>query len=285
MKRYWLVLLGAGLVLAAGQPPKTSTDKAPDKAPEKAPDKAAEKAAAEKQAEMLRATLLGKEKEFWEAWKRPDSITLRDLLVDGYEEIGRPGTTGRLDKAAAIKAAPEAIIKEYELKDPRVVPLGLSAALLTYRVTLTGQFGGKDLSAENFNVGALWVVRGAGEWLSQSRQWTPGEPTVAPPRVIEAFDANVIPSAIEYIYKEGGVLDNVRLRVSMQFRQGRLPPVEFYYGTWKPGEVKAVSLGFLAVGLNDVERIELDGSATQEGKPVILRATTRREQAPPTPNP
>ena len=113
MRPYWLILLAAGVVLAADPQPKTPPDKQPDKA------------AADKQAEALRELLTTRERQMWGAWKARDTAGVRDLMAEGYEEVGRPGSPGRLSKSD--RDAPEGFHDLFDL--PRALSEGFELTL------------------------------------------------------------------------------------------------------------------------------------------------------------
>ncbi len=74
------------------------------------------------------------------------------------------GSSGRLDKASATKefSGADCTIKSYALSDEWVRALGKGAALLTYKITVDGACGGKELPASSW--AASVFVRDGGKW-------------------------------------------------------------------------------------------------------------------------
>jgi hypothetical protein len=74
------------------------------------------------------------------------------------------GTAGKLDKRSATKEYTGAAceIKSYALSDERVSPRGKQAALITYKATVDGTCGGRQIPANSWAAGVY--VRDGSQW-------------------------------------------------------------------------------------------------------------------------
>jgi hypothetical protein len=220
------------------------------------------------------AQLTIQEKQIWDAWKTQNLGVLQSLLRDDYVQIAGPGPE-RMTKAAVLKALPQARITDYTLEDARLVQLNPDAAILTYKLTLKGQPEDKGLFANPAIVSSLWVRRGMA-WLSVFRQWTPLSKEASNVPRITTFETALTPASVRYLYKGTTKLEDIHAILTLGLDQGSVT-THTYWGTWEPGEIKEISLGFLAFGVATVQRVDLSGPATMAGKGVVIAATTRRD--------
>lgn len=102
--------------------------------------------------------LVALEKSAYEAWKTKDSKFWEPFLSDKF--VGY-GTTGKLDKAAAIKeySGTDCDVKSVAFSDEQMMPLGNDAALITYKVAVDGTCGGQKIPAQSWAAG-LYVREG-----------------------------------------------------------------------------------------------------------------------------
>ena len=224
--------------------------------------------------EQAELTIL--EKQIWEAWKNQNLSTLQSLLRDDYVQIAGPGPE-RMTKAAVLKAVPQTRITDYTLEDIGSVRVNPDTAILTYKLTLKGLPEDKGLFASPAYVSSLWTHRGMA-WLSVFRQWTPLSKEAAGPPPITSFETVLTANSVRYtyLYKGSTKLEDVQATLNIGLDQGSVTS-HTYWGTWEPGEFKEVNLGFLAFGVNSVQRIELSGTATMGGKKVTIATTSRRD--------
>ena len=222
--------------------------------------------------EQAELTIL--ENKIWEAWKNQTSSTLQSLLREDYVQIAGPGPE-RMTKEAVLKALPQTRITDYALDDIGFVPLNRDAAILTYKLTLKGLSEDKGVFASPAYVSAIWARRGMA-WLSIFRQWTPLSKEASGPPPITAFENALTANSVRFLYKGSTKLEDVHATLNIGLDQGSVTS-HTYWGTWEPGEIKEVNLGFLAFGVNSVQRIELSGIATMAGKKITIATTSRRD--------
>lgn len=224
----------------------------------------------------LRDALAAQEKRLWEALRKGDNEALRELLPPEYRETGGPAE-GRLNRADAVKRWGELRVSDSALDDFAAVGLGKDAAVLTYRARVKGNLGGQAAADLEYFVSSAWAKR-EDKWLCASRQWTPVA-KVEPRPVVEMFELELARDRLRCAYKGATALQDVRPELSLTFRDGgNLSQDLGYWGSWQPGEVKEVPLNFLAVGVEQIERADLGGRATLDGKSVSLSAVARRQK-------
>ncbi|MEO8042968.1 MAG: nuclear transport factor 2 family protein [Acidobacteriota bacterium] len=105
--------------------------------------------------------LMALEKSAYEAWKTKDAKFWDPFLSAKF--VGY-GSTGKLDRAAAIKeySGADCDIKSYTHSDEQMTPLGTDAALLTYKVAVDGTCGGHKVPANSWAAGVY--VREGDKW-------------------------------------------------------------------------------------------------------------------------
>ena len=108
-----------------------------------------------------RVALVMLEKSAYEAWKSKDAKFWDTFLSDKF--VGW-GSSGRLDKASATKeyTGTDCEIKSYALSDEQVSPIGTDAALITYKTTVSGTCGGRQVPANTWAAGVY--VRDGDNW-------------------------------------------------------------------------------------------------------------------------
>jgi hypothetical protein len=79
-----------------------------------------------------------------------------------------------------------------------------------------------------------------------------------------------------YRYTGKMKLENVQATLTIHLKDGEVTS-QSYWAIWDPGEVKEISLAFLAFGVGSVQRIELSGTATMAGKRVSLSNIALRD--------
>jgi hypothetical protein len=222
--------------------------------------------------ELAELTIL--EKQVWDAWKNQNQGILQSLLREDYVQISGPGPE-RMTKGAMLKALPQTRITDYTLEDVRLVQLNPEAAILTYKLTLKGLLADQGLFANPAYVTSIWAHKGMA-WLSVFRQWTPLSKGASSPPRITTFETALTPNSIRSLYKGTTKLEDIHATLNIALDQGSVTTHTFW-GSWEPGEIKEINLGFLAFGVATVQRIELSGSATMAGKQVLIAATSRRD--------
>jgi hypothetical protein len=117
-----------------------------------------EKAALE---ERTQAALLSRETSAYEAWKAKDARFWQSFLSDRF--VGW-GSSGRLDKASAIKEYPgtDCEIASYAISDAQMTPLGRDAALITHKTIVDGTCGGHKSPPGSWTATAY--VRDGNQW-------------------------------------------------------------------------------------------------------------------------
>jgi len=113
------------------------------------------------QAIPTKAALVTLEKSAYEAWKAKNAKFWGTFLSDNF--VGW-GSSGRLDKAAAIKeyTGSDCEIRSYAVSDEQVSPLGKDAALITHKATVDGTCNGQTLPAGSW-VASIYV-RDGNQW-------------------------------------------------------------------------------------------------------------------------
>jgi hypothetical protein len=214
------------------------------------------------------------EKQLWEAWKNQTLNTLQDLLRDDYVQISGPGPE-RMTRTAVLKAIPRARMTDYALDDARLVHINRDAAILTYRLMTKGVPDDKGFFPSPAYISSIWARQGIA-WVSVFRQWSPLNKEANGPLHSTSFEAALTTNSVRYLYKGTTKLEDVHASLNIALDRGSLAD-HTYWGTWEPGEIKEVSLGFLAFGVSSVQRMDLSGPATMAGKKVMIANTWRRD--------
>ncbi|QIE54342.1 nuclear transport factor 2 family protein [Pikeienuella piscinae] len=114
------------------------------------------------------ATLLDLERKVWEALRAGDAAADARLLAADFIGVYPSGVEGREGHAAQLAAGPT--VAAFEIREPKMIPLGDDAALLIY---LAGFHRPDEPETERgMYVSSLWRRRGAG-WANIFSQDTP----------------------------------------------------------------------------------------------------------------
>ncbi len=227
------------------------------------------------EADKLLAVLTGQEQQALVALRDRDAGALKRLLADDYHEVGFlvPGRRARADVLAGLA---NLRLSGYTPDDVRVVPLSKDAALLTYQITPMGSFKGKDLPAGPAYVSSAWAQRG-GRWVLAFRQATPAggpAPPVEKSEKAEGFEAEFRDTTLVCAYRGPAKLEDVNATLTVRLGDGGTLTYRRYWGSWQPDEVKDLRLTL--AGVANVERADLDVTATRGGKPYKGSVTVRR---------
>lgn len=270
MRTHFILLaLIAGLLIAADEPKKVDPKSEADK--KEADKKEAEKKEAEKkELEKLQAGLIGLEKQVLDVLQRGQAAGLERYLAPEYSQLGGPGADF-MEREEFLKNLVNLHLTGYVADEARMLRLCPEAAVLTYRLRLSGTYRGKDLPPNPLLVSATWVNRG-GVWVSVLRQLTP---MTMPMEAISAFEVLLTDYAIRYTYRGTEPLTDVQATLTIGLGTGSVT-AKRYWATWQPGETKEVPLDFLAVRASTIERIDLSATALLKDRRVLLSATSRR---------
>jgi hypothetical protein len=121
-------------------------------------------------ASLFEESLIAKEKEVWEAFKRKDANALKGLLAEGAYEIDDEGELST--KAHQISTLADLSLTEYMMEEIKVVPINKDAAIVRYKVMIKGSYKGKEFDPKWSFASAVWVNR-SGNWQNLLYQETP----------------------------------------------------------------------------------------------------------------
>jgi hypothetical protein len=117
----------------------------------------------------LKETLVGLEKQSWEAWKSHDGKFFQGFLSDDHVEVGFGGPSNKTSVVAGV-AGPACSVKSYTVDHFELTVLAPDAALLTYHAAQDTTCGGKPVPSPVW-VSSLYVKRGD-RWLNALYQQT-----------------------------------------------------------------------------------------------------------------
>jgi hypothetical protein len=119
---------------------------------------------------VLKETLVGLEKQSWEAWKNHDGKFFEEFLSDDHVEVGFGGPVG---KAAVVKtvAGTACDVKSYTVDKFELALFDSETALLTYHAAQDTTCGGKPVPSPVW-VSSLYSKRGD-RWLNVLYQQSP----------------------------------------------------------------------------------------------------------------
>jgi RNA polymerase sigma factor (sigma-70 family) len=110
----------------------------------------------------IKETVLALVKRIWEAHAKQDANTFKNLLADDF--VGLDINGGRYTKQGALNYVAQYRIVEYTLKDPEVILLNASSAIVTYEVSFTERSAdGKHLGGRTDHNSCAWARRN-GKW-------------------------------------------------------------------------------------------------------------------------
>jgi hypothetical protein len=112
-------------------------------------------------AASLEESLIAKEKEVWEAFKRKDASALKGLLADDAYEVDDEGEIST--KAQQIESLNDMNLTRYRMSDLKVVVINKDAAIVRYKVMIEGSYKGEEFVPNWSIASAVWVNR-AGKW-------------------------------------------------------------------------------------------------------------------------
>jgi ketosteroid isomerase-like protein len=138
-------------------------------------------------AEPAKVALMTLEKNAYEAWKSKDAKFWATFLSDKFAGWG---SSGKLDKASATKeyTGADCEIKSYALSDEQLSSLGKDAALITYKATVDGTWGGQQFPT-NSRAAAIYV-RDDGKWkLAFHAQAATVDPKATPAKPVDRQQA------------------------------------------------------------------------------------------------
>jgi hypothetical protein len=143
--------------------------------------------------------LMTLEKGGWEAWKNRDAKWTEENASDKYVGLG---TTGRMDKAAAVKSytTQKCEIKSYTLSDDQMQMVGPDVAVLTFKgaqdYTCDGKKGPANVWSASIYIreGDKWKAAFYAETPVVDPKAPPAKPT-APPKKDEAKKEGAKPDA------------------------------------------------------------------------------------------
>lgn len=111
-------------------------------------------------ADSLTPQLVAREKAELEALRRQDWTAYAAFLAPNYQEVGLEGYHTRSQALAAIK---QMRLSRYMIADARTISVTKDVAVITYRGTLIGTFGGAPMQTAPFSYHDVWVRDGS-EW-------------------------------------------------------------------------------------------------------------------------
>jgi hypothetical protein len=214
--------------------------------------------------QKLQAELMTQEIRLLEAFQHQDSKALQTLLAVDFLAI-RANPPVRLAKSDFLQGLSSFRLTGYSADNPRVLVADPNVSILTYQ-----------LSAPEMGrawVSTTWAQRG-GKWVVLL--WQETSIAGAAPGVLTTIEAILTPTGLRYRYDGSGTLEDIWATTSVTLTGGGRVAFHEYWGTWRPGEVKEVSLAALAFGTAAVQRVDFTGTATRQGKEVRLSVTSRR---------
>jgi Domain of unknown function (DUF4440) len=117
----------------------------------------------------LKETLVGLERQSWEAWKNHDGKFFQEFLSDDHVEVGFGGPT---NKATVVTGAAgtACTVKSYAVDHFELAMFDANTALLTYHAAQDTTCGGKAVPSPVW-ASSLYVKRGD-RWLNALYQQT-----------------------------------------------------------------------------------------------------------------
>jgi RNA polymerase sigma factor (sigma-70 family) len=110
----------------------------------------------------IKETVLALTKRICEAHTKHDVNTFKNLLADDF--VGLDINGGRYTKQDALNYVAQSRIVEYTLKDPEVILLNASSAIVSYEVSFTERSAdGKHLGGRTDHNSTAWALRD-GKW-------------------------------------------------------------------------------------------------------------------------
>lgn len=119
--------------------------------------------------DALKATLVGLEKQSWEAWQNHDGKFFEGFLSDDHVEVGFGGPTNKTTVVNGVGGA-GCTVKSYAVDHFELAMFAADMALLTYHAAQDTTCGGKAVPSPVW-VSSLYVKRGD-RWLNALYQQT-----------------------------------------------------------------------------------------------------------------
>jgi hypothetical protein len=216
--------------------------------------------------EELQEVLKAQEVRLLEAIRTRNAIALETFLAEDFVAIGAD-PSGRLSRMEFLKVLRDFRLDGYVAGNLHAMPAAADAVILTYQLRAPHR-------------GEVWVssvwARREGKWLAVLWQETPTTLTAARGSR-DLFETNLTAESVRYRYQGSAALEDVHAAVRVMLERGAaLELGDYYWGTWQPGQVKEISLAYLAAGATAVQRLELTVNATRDGRKVQFAATFRR---------
>ena len=109
-------------------------------------------------ADSLTAQLLAREKAGLDAIRRQDWAAYAAILAPNYQEVGLEGYHTRVQALAAIR---QMRLARYVIEDVRTTLVTKDVAVIMYRGTLIGTFGGAPMQSAPFRYHDVWLRDGS----------------------------------------------------------------------------------------------------------------------------
>jgi len=119
--------------------------------------------------DALKATLVGLERQSWEAWQNHDGKFFQGFLSDDHVEVGFGGPANKATVVTGVASA-GCTVKSYAVDHFELAMLAADTALLTYHAAQDTTCGGKAVPSPVW-VSSLYVKRGD-RWLNALYQQT-----------------------------------------------------------------------------------------------------------------
>jgi len=120
-------------------------------------------------ASALETTLVGLEKQCWEAWQKRNGTFFETYLSEDHVDVHAGGPAGKKDVVAGV-ASPACVVRSYAVKDFQLTPLGVDTALLVYHAEQDTTCGGQLVPSPSW-VSSVYVRRD-GRWQNALFQVT-----------------------------------------------------------------------------------------------------------------
>jgi hypothetical protein len=115
----------------------------------------------------LKETVLALEKRLWEAHTKPGTATYENLVADDF--LGLDANHHSYTKTAVLDYFAKWRVTEYSIKDPKVVLLNATGAIVTYEVRLKiGTVEGKNVESQVRHNTSAWAKRDGNWWAVYS---------------------------------------------------------------------------------------------------------------------
>jgi hypothetical protein len=117
----------------------------------------------------LQETLIGLEKQSWEAWKNRDGEFFKSFLSEDHVEVGFYGVANKAIVVAGV-SSPVCVVKTYAVESFKLTTFDVNTALLTYHAKQDTTCNGNPVPSPAW-VSSLFVRRD-GRWQNVLYQQT-----------------------------------------------------------------------------------------------------------------